>query len=53
MDASEWVKGLNVEFVALLGYLAIVRILANNLDLSEVLLSHPAIIRILANSSNF
>ena len=32
---------------------AIVRILANNLDSSKVLLGHPAIIRILAISSKF
>ena len=43
----------NLEFVALLDHLTIVRIFANNLDLFKVLLSHCAIIKILANSSNF
>ena len=40
-------------FVALLSHPAIVKNLANNLDLFKVLLGHPAIIRILVNSSNF
>ena len=57
MDASGRVYGLNVRFVALLGHfainMAIFRILANNHDLSKILLGHPTIIRILANSSNF
>ena len=44
---------MSLRFVALLGHPAIVKILANNLDLFKVLLGHPAIIRILANNSNF
>ena len=34
-------------------YFSLVRIRANNPDLSKVLLDHLAIIRIFANSSNF
>ena len=39
--------------VALLSHLAIVRIFANNHDLSKVLLDHSTIVRILVNSSKF
>ena len=35
-----------------LGHPAIIRILANNPDLSKILLGYPTIIKILANSSN-